>query len=73
MEEGYREAAHGPTARALGSCLLAACPLVAKAECWCQSFRWTWWKDIPPLLSLLREGTEAAKQGCLTWWLLLRA
>lgn len=25
-----------------------------------------WWKEIPPLLLLLREGTKAAKQGCLT-------
>lgn len=31
VEGGHKEAAHGTTAKALGSCLLTACPLAAKA------------------------------------------
>lgn len=37
VEGGHREAAHGTTAKALGSCLLAPCPLVDKGEHWCLS------------------------------------
>lgn len=37
VEGGHREVAHDTTAKALGSCLLAPCPLVGKGEHWCQS------------------------------------
>lgn len=72
MEGEHRGAAPGTTAKALGSCLLAPCPLLGQGEHWCQSLL-AGHSGGSTSAAAAQRGTKAAEQGYLTWWLQLRA
>lgn len=68
VERERREAAPGTTAKALGSCLLAPCPLVGQGEHWCQSCL-AGHSGGSTSAATAQRGTKAAEQSYLTWWL----